>query len=88
MCTVIEKIGASELENGFSIECFNKRGVVTKAIHEGGGQERSLALTYERWAAATSRFPRTSAMLTRISEYWESNAKGEDTRAELDKMKR
>ena len=88
VCAVIEKLAEPAIEKGFSIACLNKRGVVSKAIHEGGAQERSLALTYERWATSTSRFPRTSAMMSRIAEFWESNAKDEDTRAELDKMKR
>ena len=88
VCAVIEKTAAPELEKGFSIECFNKRGAYSKAIYEGGAQERNLAQDYARWAAATARFPRTSAMLSRIAESWESSAKSEDTRAELDKMKR
>ena len=74
VCAVIEKVGASEIETGIRIECFNKRGVVRKAIHEGGAQERALASNYERWAAQTIPFPRTSAMLSKIAESWTDRA--------------
>ena len=88
VCKVIEEFGASEIETGICIECYNKRGVVTKAIHEGGAQERILASDYERWATETISFPRTSAMLLKIAESWTNRAKQADIRAELGKMKR
>ena len=88
VCKVIEEFGASEIETGICIECYNKRGVVTKAIHEGGAQERILASDYERWATETISVPRTSAMLLKIAESWTNRAKQADIRAELGKMKR
>lgn len=88
ICAVIEKFAAEQIENGFSIECFNKRGVFSKTIHEGGEQERMLASTYEHWAAEILNFPRTSAILSSIAESWAHKAKQEDIRAELSKMKR
>lgn len=87
VCAAIETFGADEIERGFEIECFNKRGAYSKAIHEGGAQERKLATTYERWAADVSHFTRTSNMLSRIAESWAAQAKQEDLRAEVQKLK-
>ncbi|HSX89332.1 MAG TPA: hypothetical protein VLG17_15225, partial [Pseudomonas sp.] len=84
---VIEDIASDELERGFSTECFNKRGVYSKAINEGGGQERCLAEKYQRWADNTHSYPRTSAMLERVAESWLRRASEEDIRAEQGKMK-
>lgn len=88
VCMVLERIDSTEIERGIEIECFNKRGVYGKAMHEGGTQERSLAAKYRSWATQTVHFPRTSAMLLRISESWERHADDEDKRAEIGKMKR
>jgi hypothetical protein len=85
---VIERIASSEVEIGFSIECFNKRGAFMKALHEGGQQERELSAKYERWATNTAHYPRTSTMLSKIASSWLNDAAREDIRAELDKMKR
>jgi hypothetical protein len=62
------------------------RGVYSKALLEGGRQERELAGRYRKWAAAAkSEWPKTTKMLNSISDGWEEDAKREDTRAEQDK---
>ena len=88
VCKVIEATASDQLERGFSIECFNKRGVYVKGINEGGGQERQLAARYKGWADATLMYPRTSAMLLAISDDWTRHAENDDVRAEQNKMKR
>ena len=87
VCRVIEEVASEQVERGFAIECFNKRGVYRKGINEGGAQERDCAERYKRWAAATLAYPRTSAMLTAISEDWTHQADRADVRAEQGKMK-
>lgn len=87
VCNVIEGISSDDLEQGFRIECFNKRGVYGKAINEGGDQERDLAEKYQRWADNTLSFPRTSAALASIAEEWRLLAVNEDIRAEQGKLK-
>lgn len=57
-------------------------------MYDGGDLERADASTYEEWAAATARYPRTSAMLTAISDDWRHQAEQQDIRAELRKMER
>jgi len=87
VCQVIDAVAAKHIEDGFAIECLNKRGVYSKGINEGGGQERDFAARYTGWADATLKYPRTSAMLMRISDDWNSLAEHEDVRAEQGKMK-
>lgn len=87
VCKVIEDTASSDLERGFSVECFNKRGVYSKALNEGGDQERSLAEQYQRWADNTHLYPRTSATLAGIADNWRQRAAEEDTQAEQGKMK-
>ncbi len=87
VCQLIEVTASDQLERGFSIECFNKRGVYSKGINEGGGQERQLAACYKGWADATLMYPRTSAMLLAISDDWTRHAEHDDVRAEQNKMK-
>ncbi|MGA3954066.1 hypothetical protein ACI2TT_24600 [Ralstonia nicotianae] len=87
VCKVIEGTASVDLERGFSTECFNKRGVYSKTMNEGGGQERHLAEQYQQWADDTHLYPRTSATLASIADGWRQHAAEEDTRAEQDKMK-
>lgn len=77
VCQVIDEVAAEHVE----------RGVYSKGINEGGGQEREFGARYKGWADATLMYPRTSAMLMAISDDWLSRAEHEDVRAELGKMK-
>lgn len=87
VCKVIEATSSTDLELGFTTECFNKRGVYHKAIFEGGKQEKQLAEQYLWWSEATHQYPRTSLILASIAERWNQQASDEDKRAEQDKMK-
>ncbi len=86
VASVIEKIASDTLEHGIMIERFNMRGVYSKGLNEGGAQERELALQYRTWAGQAT-FPRTIAMLERISRDWEESAKQEDILAAQRKLK-
>ena len=87
VCEVIEAVSSMQVERGFAIECFNKRGVYSKGINEGGDKERELARRYKSWADVTLSYPRTSAMLMAISDDWARHADHSDVRAEQSKMK-
>lgn len=87
VCQVIEAAASVQIERGFAIECFNKRGVFGRGINEGGVQEWQLAETYRGWADATQKFPRTSAILTDISDHWSHSAEQADVEAEQSKLK-
>lgn len=88
VCEIIERIASEDIEKGIRTECFNKRGVVTRGIYDGGTLERADASRYQSWATATAQYPRTSALLIAISEIWLHQAREMDVRAELTKMER
>jgi len=65
----IEAARSQHVEIGFRIECFNKRGVVTRSLDEGGRQEYSLASRYAGWADQLAiNAPRTAAILRMLAE--------------------
>ncbi len=78
---VIESLASDEVERGLTIERYNMRGVYSKAIGEGGEQERALAKQARRWANMMPGFPRTAAMLASISDSWNRDAEEADTLA-------
>jgi hypothetical protein len=81
---LIEEIGSEELEQGISTGVYNARGVVTRSLVEGGGQERALADDYDRQAVTIeARWPRTGALLREIARGYRRDAHREDLDAEL-----
>lgn len=85
---VIEELHSDRIEEGIRVERFNMRGVVSKAVFEGGGQERALAEQTRGWAATGARWPRTAATLRRIARMWDAEGDREDERARQDQMRR
>lgn len=82
---IIEEVASKQMERAIATGVFNKRGVWTKSIGEGGIQERQLAQTYQNYAnAVTDTHPRTATMLRSIAEGYISDAYREDIRAELE----
>jgi hypothetical protein len=83
VCKIIDKTESRELEAGFMIGIYNKRGVVTNSINEGGKQERSLAEQYKNYSENVSnQYPRTIAILKKVAERYENEAKSEDKETE------
>ena len=81
---VIEKTASDELDDGFTVGVYNRRGVVTKDPADGGVQERVLAERYEGFAAAArTRWWRTARLLRRIARHYRDDAIREDYRSEL-----
>lgn len=76
---LLERLRSDQLERGIELEAFNSRGVTSRAVFEGGGQERELA---ERWRGDAStigmRWPRAKGLCSRISEMWARQADAED----------
>lgn len=85
---VIERLKSPELQSGLRTELFNMRGVSTKAIFEGGEQERDLAKQYRDWA---SKLPvaalRTKATLEEIAKGWDAQASEADASAARDRLR-
>jgi hypothetical protein len=84
---VIEKLAADEIEQGLMIERYNMRGVVTRALYEGGIQERALASQYRGWAdISRARWPRMARVLEMMAQSWEDQGRREDVQAEQEKL--
>lgn len=84
---LIEHLQSETVEDGILVERFNLRGVHTRAIGEGGVQERVLADHARAWAAAAPAFPRTSAMLFKLAESWDHHAERADIQAQKDALR-
>jgi transcriptional regulator with XRE-family HTH domain len=80
---VIEISRSRDLEEGFEIGVYNRRGFTMRSLYEGGEQERALAATLRADARALAlEWPRTRAVLERIAETYDRDAKREDQSAE------
>ena len=79
---IIEMVRSRALEQGFETGVYNRRGVTVRMPHDGGKLERDLAVRY-RTDAEALRFdwPRTSACLARIAEFYDRDADQQDLMA-------
>ena len=85
---VIEHLHSEDLERGIQIERYNMRGVFSRAMFEGGVQERELVERYRRWAAQLpGSHMRTRALLNSIAEGWDADAKRADEEAARDRLR-
>ncbi len=79
---VIEAIEGQHIIIGFRIGTFNARGVTSRAMLEGGAQERALATQYRTWASAIRpRWPRTAGALDDLASGYDRDAQREDEEA-------
>ncbi len=84
---LIEHLKSERIEQSIIGERVSMRGVSSRALYEGGKQERELAKGYREMSAKiTTRWPRTAALLKNIAETWERFGQHEDDRAEQDKL--
>jgi hypothetical protein len=82
---LLEEVAGEHLERGISVGIFNRRGVVQRAIGEGGAQERTITERYADYARLLrDGWPRTARLMRAIANRYEAEARGEDTRAELE----
>jgi hypothetical protein len=84
---LIEEFASEQIELGIVVERRNMRGVVTKAMFEGGRQESGLAAETRRWAQTADKWPRTAHMLNDLAQSWEASAEREQERARQDMMR-
>jgi hypothetical protein len=83
---LIEDIQSDELDRGLIQGVFNSRGVTTRALTDGGAQERELAQKYANTAKALrNRWPRVAATIDRIADDYERQARREDIEAEMER---
>jgi hypothetical protein len=76
---LIEITRSQELERGLFVGIHNRRGVTSRAMNDGGAQERDLAAYYRRCSEETAlEWPRTSAVLEQIANSYEAEGTRHD----------
>jgi hypothetical protein len=79
---VIESVEGQHIIIGFRTGKFNARGVTSRSMLEGGGQERALAVQYRNWASVIRpRWPRTASALDDLARVYDRDAQREDEQA-------
>ncbi len=80
---LFEDLQDDEIERGFSLQVFNRRGVTTRGLEDGGVLEAELAKEYREHAARVAdTAPRTAALLRKVATSYEVDARREDEDAE------
>lgn len=80
---LLEQIASQNMENGFVTGTHNQRGVTSRGVFDGGGQERTLSGDYRRQAnEITAQWPTTAGLLRRIGESYDRDAQWHDQDAE------
>jgi hypothetical protein len=78
----IEKLASDKIDEGFRVESFNKRGVTSRGLTDGGKQEYELASEFDAYAGKISNgWPRTAAVLRTIAEVYKAQGRAEDEEA-------
>ncbi len=79
---ILETAPDERLARGFSIGVFNKRGVTSRGMTEGGQQEYDLADQYAAWAEVVqASHPRTAAALRDIADSYREEGRRNDEEA-------
>jgi len=76
----IEVLDSDEVRRGFVNEVHNSRGVYSKALNEGGEQERKMAAEWTKTARSLKDWPKTASIARAVSDMWTAYANSEDQR--------
>lgn len=86
VCDVMENAASEIIGSSFRVGTINQRGVYSRAIGEGGAQERELAKKYRLWAEQRRiEYPYVGRVLESIAVSFDRDAAKEDDRAKVDK---
>jgi hypothetical protein len=81
---LLDEADTHEMRRGLRTGLFNKRGMVRKAYAEGGTQERDLATSYRKQAAALHQsHPQLAAVLDGLANTYEREGRDDDVEARL-----
>jgi len=83
----LEDWRADEIEQGIAIERFNMRGGGARDPKAGGRPEHELAAEIRAASRRLDSWPRTQAMLLRLSRMWEEIAEAGDLRARQQELR-
>ncbi len=82
ICEIVEDINTDEIKQGFYTGLYNKRGVSTRGVFDGGDQERTLMESYQTLSDKTAlSYPVISSIFRRLAQEYEREAKREDNMA-------
>ncbi len=82
---LIETVRSEHVEQGIHIGVCNNRGMTSRAIGEGGEQERELSASYHRQGdQLVNKWPRTAGVLYGLADAFDHQAYWHDLRAEED----
>jgi hypothetical protein len=80
---LVEHLDDREFEDELYVAILNARGGTMRGAYDGGDQERLLAESFRnRTRDLVDRWPRTAAVLRRVSEDYERTAREYETEAE------
>lgn len=80
---IIENVGNPRIDTGLHIGKTNQRGVTSRGVFDGGGQERALENEYRDMAAKiATKWPRTARILRGIAGSYQQEARRLDAEAE------
>ena len=80
---LLELLQNSNVESGLQTAVLNRRGATTRAVDEGGVQEKELVEKYRRMAERVADgSPRTAVILRSLATSYEADARREERSAE------
>jgi len=85
VCDVMESVASQGIKDGFVIGVYNRRGVVTRGLSEGGEQEREIAERYRGWARLHEDYPFVRSTLEIIATDYDHQAEGWDNESKTRK---
>ena len=86
VCEAMERIASQNIGIGFNAGVHRARGMTSRAIDEGGAQERELAAKYRGLAKQYAfDYPYVSSVLESVAAEYDWHAKREDTEVEIEK---
>lgn len=85
---IIEQLNNETIDRHIQTEIYNSRGVISREIKDGGSQERTLTEKYKKMSdVVKTKWPRTSAMLRGMAEWYDRDAKGQDVESDLQDLR-
>jgi hypothetical protein len=85
---VIERLNNDVIDDHIRNEIFNSRGIVSKAIDDGGKQEHELAENYKKGSdALKAKWPRSAKLLRTLADTYDHQAKSADIDSDLDELR-
>lgn len=79
---ILDRLDNDDIDQGLLVAVRNQRGVTSRAVTEGGEQERELAERYRDDSRRFQQWPRTAAIFSSLAQSYEREAGVHDRDAE------